>query len=137
MEIIRPRGSTQLPAFVAGTLYAYEDVIGVFPGIATTRPALSGLPLNTVALTSSRILAFDIYDATRQPVSLRFSEITAISTREDATAGRLSCYSHRCDIHTGELSPDDALFLQDLIYHAVSGTLFRLNSGEERSISTP
>ncbi|MCL4508141.1 MAG: hypothetical protein M1296_01290 [Chloroflexi bacterium] len=131
MELLHPRIEAHLPAFVAGSLHAYEDILGVFSGLITVRPAIQSPPLNTVVITSERLLACDTHGSTHIIAAVRLLDVTKVSTHEDAEQGYVSCFSELCDLHVSELRAEDAAFLQDVIYRAAAGVLFRVTAAEE------
>ena len=126
IEYIRPRIRIDLPAFLVGSLYAYEDVLGTFSGLVVVKPAWSGPPLNAIALTSERLVAFDIHGVTESTFSLPLSTVTAMSSPEDAATGRVSALSAQAELHIAELAPEDATFSQSIVYNAAAGRLYRV-----------
>lgn len=131
IEYIRPRLTVEMPAFLAGSLFAYEDLLGAFAGRVAVRPPASELPLNTVALTSERLIAFDLQGATEASVAIPLSAVTGISSEEDALQGRVSVISPSTEMHVAELAPADATFLQTIVYHAAAGRLYRVGQPEQ------
>jgi hypothetical protein len=119
-----------MPAFLAGSLFAYEDLLGVFTGRIVVRPPTNDLPLNTVALTSERLIAFDLQGATEASVAVPLSAVTGISSSEDATDGRVSVISASTEVHVAGLTPADAAFTQSIVYHAAAGRLYRVGQPE-------
>jgi hypothetical protein len=113
IAFVRPRLTVDIPAFLVGSLFAYEDLLGVFPALVATRPAWAGPALNAVALTSERLIAFD-----RQGVT------------ESTFAVTLSAISPAADLHLADLGPEAAVFAQAIVYNAAAGTLYRAGQAE-------
>ena len=131
IEYIRPRLTVEMPAFLAGSLFAYEDLLGAFTGRVVARPPASDLPFNTVALTSERLIAFDLQGATEVSIAIPLSTVTGISSSEDAGDGRVSVISASTEIHVAELAPADAAFIQTIVYNAAAGRLYRVGQPEQ------
>lgn len=122
---LHPRLRSEVPVFVFGSFFAYEDLLGAFSAVIGVKPAGSGPPLNTVAITTERLIAFDIHAATEATVSIPLSAVTGISTPDDARAGRVRCITPQQELQLTELLPEDALFIQDIVYNAAAGRLYR------------
>lgn len=131
IQYIRPRLTVEMPAFLAGSLFAYEDLLGAFTGRVMVGPSWNGPPLNAVALTSERLIAFSLQGATEASVAILLSTVTGISSPEDAMQGRLSAISAGAEIHVAELEPADASFIHSIVYHAAAGRLYRVGQPEQ------
>jgi hypothetical protein len=130
IAFVRPRLTVDIPAFLVGSLFAYEDLLGVFPALVATRPAWAGPPLNAVALTSERLIAFDRQGVTESTFAVTLSAVTGVSSPDDARSGRLSAVSPAADLHLADLVPEDAVFAQAIVYNAAAGTLYRAGQSE-------
>lgn len=120
-----------MPAFVAGRFYVYEDLLGAFSAQVVARPSPGGPPLNTIAITSHRIIAFDTHGATELAVALPYCAVTGVSTPEDARQGRVVCVTSDQRLDIAELAPVDAAFVQEILYHGAAGRLYRLGPPPE------
>ncbi|HEY8741885.1 MAG TPA: hypothetical protein VIU62_02220 [Chloroflexota bacterium] len=132
IEYVRPRLRVDMPAILVGSLFAYEDVLCTFAARIVALPVWSGAALNTVALTSERLIAFDSHGATESTIAIPLSTVTGISSPADAAAGRVSVVSAAVELHLAELEPVDAEFVQTVIYHAAAGRLYRVGQPEPR-----
>lgn len=132
IEFVRPRILLETPAFLVGSMFAYEDMLGVFPALVVARPAWSGPPLNAIVLTSERLIAFDSSGVTESTMAVPLSAITGVSTADDAASGRVSAVSVSADLHFANLAPEDAAFMQAIVYHAAAGRLYRAGQPEQR-----
>lgn len=130
---LRPRVRSEVPAFVVGAFFAYEDLLGAFAAVVAVKPAWSGPPLNAVALTNERLIAFDVHAATEATFGLPLGAITGISTAADAQAGRVRCVAAQQEMQLTELAPDDAHFIQDVVYHAAAGRVYRLGASDQHA----
>jgi hypothetical protein len=130
IAFVRPRLAVEIPAFLVGSLFAYEDLLGAFPAQVVTRPAWTGPPLNTVALTSERLIAFDSHGITESSFAITLSAVTGVSSPDDAQTGRVSAISPSADLHLADLVPEDAVFAQAIVYNAAAGTLYRAGQPE-------
>lgn len=131
IEYVRPRLAVEIPAFLVGSLFAYEDLLGVFPALVATRPAWDGPALNAVALTSERLIAFDRHGDTEATFAVTLSAVTGVSSPDDAQAGRVSVVSPSADLHVADLAPEHAIFAQSIIYNAAAGRLYRAGQPEQ------
>ena len=132
IEYVRPRLRIDMPAILVGSLFAYEDLLGTFAARVVARPLWSGAPLDTVALTSERLIAFDSHGVTEATIAIPLSAVTGISPPDDAANGRVSVVSAAVELHLAELAPVDAEFLQAVVYHAAAGRLYRVGQSEQR-----
>ncbi len=130
IEYIKPRLRVEVPAFLAGSLFAYEDLLGAFSAIIAVKPVWGATPLNTLALTSERLIAYDAHGATEATATIPLSTITGISSPDDAALGRLSAISGEAEFHISDLAPEDAAFVQDVVYNAAAGRLYRAGQPE-------
>lgn len=116
---------------MAGRFYVYEDLLGAFSAQVVARPSPGGPPLNTIAITSHRIIAFDTHGATELAVALPYCAVTGVSTPEDARQGRVVCVTSDQRLDIAELAPVDAAFVQEILYHGAAGRLYRLGPPPE------
>jgi hypothetical protein len=130
ITFVRPRILVEMPAFLVGSLFAYEDLLGVFPALVVTRPVWDGPPLNAVALTSERLIGFDSHGATESTFAITLSAVTGVSSPDEAQTGRVSAVSPSAALHLADLGPEDAVFAQSIVYNAAAGTLYRAGQPE-------
>lgn len=130
IEYVKPRVYADVPAFLAGALFAYEDLLGAFSATIVVRPTWGAAPLNTLALTSERLIAYDVHGATEATAAIPMSAITGISSPDDAALGRLRAIAADMELHITDLTPQDAAFVQDVVYNAAAGRLYRAGQSE-------